>query len=106
MSYDASYAVVKDLVSNIEKLAREMQLKIDLNQSILLEANELVAKSSTFVFALGEVYALQNVGMLTSNTTSSTSRSSSVRPTTLIKMGSGNSGVKHDKRDCCGRFCK
>ena len=105
MSYDASFAVVKDLVSNIERLAKEMQLKIDLNQSILLEANELVAKSSTFVFALGEVYALQNVGLL-NNAATNSSRSSSVRPTTLVKMGRGNSGSKYDKRDCCGRFCK
>lgn len=62
MSYDLCKNDVKNLASNIEKLAKEVQSKLSSNQDdILLIANELARNSTTFVFALGELYHAKQV---------------------------------------------
>ena len=53
---------VKQLASTIEALAKQFRDNLDNNGDFLSTANELVRNSQTFVFALGEVYALEQVG--------------------------------------------
>lgn len=52
---------VKQLAAQIEVLAKRVQENIDGKGDFLTPANELVRNSTTMVFALGEVYALENV---------------------------------------------
>jgi len=52
---------VKQLAEKIEVLARDVQSKLDNNGDFLTSANELVRNNLTFVFTLGEFYALQKV---------------------------------------------
>ena len=54
---------VRQLATTIEMLAREVQSKLDNNGDFLMTANELVRNNLTFVFALGEVYALEQAGL-------------------------------------------
>lgn len=53
---------VKQLAASIELLAKDMQTKLDNNGDFLSTANELVRCSQTFVFELGELYAIEQVG--------------------------------------------
>lgn len=53
---------VKQIAANIEALAKQFQSNVDSNGDFLGTANELVRNSQTFVFALGEVFALEQVG--------------------------------------------
>lgn len=53
---------VKQLAEKIEVLAKDVQSKLDSNGDFLSVANELVRSNMTFVFTLGELYALQQVG--------------------------------------------
>lgn len=77
---------VKQLAEKIEVLAKEVQSKLDSNGDFLATANELVRNNVTFVFALGEVYALEQVG-----------GGKRVKATTL---------GYHNLRDSRGRFTK
>jgi len=52
---------VKQLAAQIEVLAKRVQENLDGKGDFLAAANELVRNSTTMVFALGEVYALENV---------------------------------------------
>lgn len=52
----------KLLAQQIENLAREVQSKLDNGGDFLSVANELVRNSNTFVFSLGEIYALEQSG--------------------------------------------
>jgi len=82
---------VKKLTANIESLAREVSVKLDTNATDLLDfANELVRNSLTFVFALGEVVALEQVG-------------ASGKTYQAVKVGTQN---YHNLRDNRGRFAK
>jgi hypothetical protein len=65
---------------------------VDNNGDILGVANELVRNSQTFVFALGEVYALEQVG----------SQGKTVKAT-QVKAGNAN---YHNVRDNRGRFTR
>jgi len=84
---------VKQLAANIENLAKEVQSKLDSNGDFLTTANELVRNNLTFVFTLGEFYALQQIGT-----------NKSVRATP-VSNPSGISGW-HNVRDSRGRFSK
>lgn len=79
---------VKQLANQIENLAREVQLKVDQGGDVISVANELVRNSSTFVFTLGEMYALE--------------RSKKVKTVTV----SNASRHYHNVRDSLGRFVK
>jgi hypothetical protein len=50
---------VKVLAAKIENLARDVQKQVDSETDFLPVANELVRNNLTFVFTLGEFYALQ-----------------------------------------------
>lgn len=78
---------VKQLAEKIEVLAKEVQSKLDSNGDFLATANELVRNNVTFVFALGEVYALEQVG-----------GGKKVKATSV--------GNYHNLRDSRGRFTK
>jgi hypothetical protein len=83
---------VKQLAQQIETLAKEVQSKLDTGGDFLSTANELVRNNVTFVFALGEVYALEQVGT-----------KKTVRATT-VSNPSGTSRNYHNVRDSRGRF--
>ena len=80
---------VKQLAQTIESLAKEVQSKLENNGDFLSTANELVRNNLTFVFALGEVFALEQVGV-----------SKTVKAT---KVGNSN---YHNVRDSLGRFTR
>jgi hypothetical protein len=80
---------VKQLAANIETLARDVQSKLDTDGDFLTAANELVRNNLTFVFTLGEFYALQQVG-----------GNKTVKAT---KVSNGNANY-HNVRDSRGRF--
>jgi hypothetical protein len=84
---------VKQLAANIENLAKEVQSKLDTNGDFLATANELVRNNLTFVFTLGEFYALQQIG---------TNKTVKATP---ISNPSGTA-VWHNVRDSRGRFAK
>ena len=83
---------VKQLAEKIEILAREVQSRLQGNGDFLATANELVRNNITFVFTLGEVYALEQVGGTSGKTVKATAVS-----------GSTN---WHNVRDSRGRFSK
>lgn len=80
---------VKKLAITIEALAKEVQSELDNNGDFLSTANELVRNSSTFVFALGEVYALEQASL----------------PGQSVKARVVNANY-HNVRDSHGRFTK
>lgn len=53
---------VKQIAEKIELLAKEVQAKLDSGGDFLSPANELSRNNLTFVFTLGEFYALQQSG--------------------------------------------
>jgi hypothetical protein len=65
--YNTTRDDVKKLAQEIEALARQVQSAIDTNGNLLEVANELVGRSNTFVFSLGEVYALEQSKSTTKN---------------------------------------
>jgi hypothetical protein len=81
---------VKQLAQTIESLAREVQNKLENNGDFLATANELVRNNLTFVFTLGEVFALEQVGH-TGKTVKAT------------RVGNSN---YHNLRDSRGRFTR
>lgn len=87
MSDIATRTTIKQLASKIEVLAKEVQNKLDTNGDFLWSANELVRNNLTFVFTLGEVHALEQVG-----------GGAKVKATKV--------GTYHNVRDSRGRFAK
>lgn len=96
---------VKQLVANIESLARAVHTKLDTNVNVLQAddkekeaflnaANELVRNNVTFVFALGEFYALERQGSTKTVTGS------------VVSNPSGTTHKYHNVRDSFGRFAK
>ena len=78
----------------IENLAREVQTKLSNGGDPLAVANELVRNSSTFVFVLGEMYALEQTGKT----------GKSVKATTVSNPNATKSNYRHNVRDASGRF--
>jgi hypothetical protein len=60
--YSATKNDVKNLAAQLESLAKEVQSQITVGGDYLKVANELVKTKELFVFTLGEVYALDQVG--------------------------------------------
>lgn len=85
---------VRQLAEKIESLAKQVQDKLNNNSSDLLPtANELVRNNLTFVFALGEIYALEQVG--------------GGKPVKAKVAKASNKSAKwHNVRDSFGRFTK
>jgi len=84
---------VKQLAEKIEVLARDVQSKLDTDGDFLSAANELVRNNMTFVFCLGELHALKQVGT-----------KKTVKATTVSKPSS--SATWHNVRDSRGRFAR
>lgn len=82
---------VKKLAQQIEELAKQVQSKLNSGDDVLLLANELVRNNATFVFTLGEVFALEQLG---SNK--------------KVKATKAQSGTRnfHCMRDKLGRFTR
>lgn len=77
----------------IETLARQVQDKLSQGDDPLATANELVRNSSTFVFVLGEMYALETSGK-------------SVKTTTVSNPNNTKARNYHNVRDSHGRFTR
>lgn len=86
---------VKQLAKTMESLAHEVQILLDSGANILGVANELARNSSTFVFTLGSMYALDELG----STLGSATTSSKIRA-----KGTGSARNFHNVRDSLGRF--
>lgn len=82
---------LKQLVGKIESLAKEVQSKLDNGADVLAVANELVRNNTTFVFALGELYALEQ------------SSNKKVKGTVVSNP---NNTSRVYKRDSLGRFAR
>jgi len=93
MSNNTTRNDVKQLAEKIEVLARDVQSKLDTNGDFLTAANELVRNNLTFVFTLGEFYALQQTG--TNKTVQGTP----------VSNPNGTSGY-YNVRDSRGRFAR
>ena len=76
----------------IENLAREVQTKLSTGGDPLPVANELVRNSSTFIFTLGEMYALESGG----------------KQVKVKSVSNPNQTARnyHNKRDASGRFVR
>lgn len=76
----------------IESLAKEVQNKLATGGDPLSVANELVRNSSTFIFTLGEMYALESSG----------------KQVKAKSVSNPNSTPRnyHSKRDALGRFSR
>jgi hypothetical protein len=77
----------------IESLAREVQNRLATGGDPLSVANELVRNSTTFVFTLGEMYALE---------------SNSGKQVKAKSVSNPNQTPRnyHNKRDALGRFTR
>jgi len=76
----------------IETLAREVQNKLSNGGDPLAVSNELVRNSSTFIFTLGELYALESSGKQVK--------------TKSVSNPNQTSRNYHNKRDVLGRFTR
>lgn len=83
---------VKKLAAQIEVLAREVQDKLESGADVLDAANELVRNNMTFVFSLGEVFALEQVG------------SGKTVSATAVSNPNKTARPYHNVRDSRGRF--
>jgi len=86
---------VSQIAQQIENLARQVQDKLAQGGDLIPVANELVRNSSTFTFALGELFALEE-GVKTKRV-----------KTTVVSNPSGTAQARpnyHNVRDSLGRF--
>lgn len=88
--YNATRNDVKQLAVEIETLAKKLQADLDSNGDFLAPANELVRNNTTLIFALGEVYAMEQSGA-----------NKKVRATTVSNP---NKTSRTYLRDSSGRF--
>lgn len=85
---------ISKYAQQIETLAKEIQVRAQNGDSLLVVGNELVRNNISFIFALGELYAEERLA---------------VSPTTQVKLKSvkvvkaGNPNY-HNVRDSSGRF--
>lgn len=93
--YNTTRNDVKKLAQQIEALAREVQSKLDSGSDVLSTANELVRNNTTFVFALGEIYALEQSGAVKKTVTATT-----------VSNPNNTSRNYHNVRDRSGRFAR
>jgi hypothetical protein len=82
----------KKLAQTIETLAKEVQVQLDGGNDPIMVANEMVRNNSTFVFVLGELYAMEQQGKQVKNRAP---RDPNAPPRNY-----------HSKRDRIGRFTK
>lgn len=85
---------VKQLAQQIENLARQVQTKVDNGEDLIALSEELVRNNITFIFTLGEVFALEKAG------TTKTVKAS------VVSNPNGTSRNYHNVRDNFGRFTR
>lgn len=85
----SSKDALKNLASQIESLAREVQKKVTAGEDFLPACNELTRNATTLVFTCGEVYALDK---------QTPSLTSSVKPARARHAN------YHNVRNSLGRF--
>lgn len=91
--YSATRNDLKTLAQQIEALARKVQSDVDMGTDYLKAANELVRNNNTFIFALGEVYAMEQLGTV------------SAKKATVVANPNATPRW-HNHRDARGRFAK
>lgn len=84
---------VFQIARQIETLAKQVQDKISQGGDLITIANELVRNSSTFTFALGEMFALEESGK-------------KVKTTTVSNPAGTKNRNYHNVRDSLGRFTR
>ncbi|HEY5268686.1 MAG TPA: hypothetical protein VII94_06240 [Candidatus Saccharimonadales bacterium] len=87
---------VSKLAQQIETLARRVQDQITQGGDVIVAANELARNSSTFVFTLGEMYAIEESGKKT-------------KTINMIPVSTLNNPLHkkfHNVRDSLGRFTR
>lgn len=85
--------VITQIAQQIENLARQVQTNMSQNKDIITPANELARNASTFVFTLGEMYALQN--------------GKKVKGTAVSNPNGTATNYRHSRRDTAtGRFVR
>lgn len=87
---------VKQVASVIENLARQVQEKADSGSDLIALAEELVRNNVTFIFTVGEVFALERAGLV-GKTVAATTVSN---PNKTVRNYSNH----HKVRDSRGRF--
>ena len=95
---------VKQLAVKIENLAKEVQKKLFSGEDVLAVSNELVRNNATFVFTLGELYAIEQYGL-----TNTAPASSDKKPATIVSNPNNTKPATyyhkyHNVRDSYGRF--
>jgi phosphoglycerol transferase MdoB-like AlkP superfamily enzyme len=90
---------VKQLAQQIESLAQQVQTTVDQGKDPIPLANELARNSSTFVFTLGALYALEQSGTKSKSKTT-------VKTTTVSNPSNTVSRNYHNVRDSSGRFAR
>lgn len=88
---------VSQIAQQIENLARQVQTKISQNDDLISVANELIRNSSTFTFALGELFALEESGKKVKATVVS-------NPNNTSTASANPARNYHNVRDSLGRF--
>lgn len=94
MSYDNTRNDVKQLAEKIELLAKEVQNKLTTGDDCLALANELVRNNSVFVFTLGEMVAMEQMG------------ANKAVKAKVVKTPNPNATLRTYKRDTFGRFAR
>ena len=94
---NASRNDVKQIAQQIENLAKEVQAKVDNGGDLIAISEELVRNNITFIFTVGEVFALERVGGSGKTVTAQT-----------VSNPSGTSRYSnyHNLRDSHGRFVR
>jgi hypothetical protein len=89
---------VKQLASVIENLARQVQEKADNGGDLIALSEELVRNNVSFIFTIGEVFALERAGLVGKTVTATTVSN----PNQTVR----NYGNHHNVRDSRGRFTR
>lgn len=82
---------INKVATQIEGLAKELQLRLNTKGDVFTAGSELFRNASTLVFALGELYHAENAGSVAVT---------SVTPNTTAPKRLNY----HNKRDAHGRF--
>ncbi len=100
--YTATTNDIKKFAQQIEDLAHDVQAQINRGDDYILTANELVRTTSTLVFTLGEVHALEQSGL---NKLTQAVQSMAARKTTSVPAARTYSN-NHNVRAANGRFAR
>lgn len=95
---------VSQIAQQIENLARQVQTKITQNDDLISVANELIRNSSTFTFALGELFALEENSKKKVKTTVVSNPNNTATTASTSTASASSARNYHNVRDSLGRF--